>query len=416
MRNGTSYNLADNQNRSGIILLIILVLLVVIATLGYTLTSRVAAQRHRDQYIIDYSKARYGCESAVKYALATLEQIDPNLISRPNEPDFSDLFALNEAEYQEFLDAWELEARIAGNLKTNKSGGETEEDAVETGPIRIRGPYGPPWPLITDPVEFEIGSANVRIEIEDENAKYPLGWVLLDDEEIAREIEAGFYIFCEWMKLDTVQIDNLKRDLQLIGEIKPFKNDFKQITKTVRVPIKTPAKGVKSSAKKTAAKTRIQRKTIPVSQQVSEQTSHFAKMFHSSLIDTEALARPTIVTQDRKESALKYMGTWGSRQVNINSAPRHVLEAVFIFGGDEVEIAEEIIQLRRQKPFANLDELKKELSRYSDSISKCEKYITTVSSIFTIRITSISGLAETSSVIAITKQGDKVEKIAVING
>lgn len=63
-------NLNTSDNRPGIVLLVTLVLLVVLATLGYTFSSRVAAQRHRNQYIIDYSRARYGCDSAVKYALA----------------------------------------------------------------------------------------------------------------------------------------------------------------------------------------------------------------------------------------------------------------------------------------------------------------------------------------------------------
>ena len=100
----------DNfQDRQGFVLLITLGLLIVLAMLGYTLTNRVAAQRHRDKYIIDYSSARYGCDSAVKYALATLEEIDPQLIERPNEPDFSDLFYLTPAEYQELLELWGLE-------------------------------------------------------------------------------------------------------------------------------------------------------------------------------------------------------------------------------------------------------------------------------------------------------------------
>ncbi len=50
------------HSRPGIVLLLTLVLLVVLATLGYTFSSRVAAQRHRNQYIIDYSRARYGCD------------------------------------------------------------------------------------------------------------------------------------------------------------------------------------------------------------------------------------------------------------------------------------------------------------------------------------------------------------------
>ena len=94
------YNWNNSRDRPGIVLLVTLVLLVVLATLGYTLSSRVTAQRHRDQYIMDYRQARYACDSAMKYALAltTLEDFDPQLISRPNEPDFSDLFILNEVE------------------------------------------------------------------------------------------------------------------------------------------------------------------------------------------------------------------------------------------------------------------------------------------------------------------------------
>ena len=98
-------NSIDNsRNHRGIVLLVTLVLLVVLATLGYTVTSRVSAQRHRSQYIMDYQAARYGCDSGVKFALTTLETITPKLISRPNEPDFSDTFYMDEVEYQELLD------------------------------------------------------------------------------------------------------------------------------------------------------------------------------------------------------------------------------------------------------------------------------------------------------------------------
>ncbi len=140
------------------------------------------------------------------------------------------------------------------------------------------------------------------------------------------------------------------------------------------------------------------------------------RLLHSSLIDTEVLARPTIISERRKESALKYMGMWGSRKVNINTAPRHVLEAAFTFGGDADEIAEEIIQRRRIKPFTNIEELKRALFGYSNAIEKCEKYITTASSFFTIKVTAVSGVARTSAVIAIMKEGKKIQKIAVISG
>jgi Tfp pilus assembly protein PilX len=421
------------QSRTGIVLLLTLVLLVVLATLGYTFSSRVAAQRHRNQYIIDYSRARYGCDSAVKYALATLEELDPQLVDRPNEPDFSDLFALDEVAYQELLVQWGMgpqraelngkgsfddmndsnDANATADGKNMKSGSQDLDSVV------VRGPYGPPWPFVTELAEFEIGPTTIRMEIEDENAKYPLGLALLDDKDLAREAEAGYVTFCEMMQLDATQIDSLRDQLQKVGEIRPFMVDFKPITKAVSTP--TPAKPppTPTPAGKAAPKTpqpTAQRKVIPVAEQIAKQTTDLAKLFHSSLIDTEALAAPIFVSENRKESALKYMGLWGSQQVNVNTAPRHVLEAAFIFGGNEVEIADSIIQLRREKPVANLQELKTALPRYADSIGKCEKYIATASRCFTIRITAVCGVAKTSSLIAITKEGNQVKKIAVING
>ena len=161
--------------------------------------------------------------------------------------------------------------------------------------------------------------------------------------------------------------------------------------------------------------TRTIRKTIGVTTQIAEQSALYARLFHSSLLDIESLARPIVASDRRTESVLKYTGTWASMKVNINTAPRHVLEAAFMFGGDADKIADEIIRQRQVKPFENLDELKKLLFGYTDAVRKCEKYITTKSRFFTIRVTAVSGVARASSVIAITKDGDKVQRIAVIN-
>jgi len=431
------------RNGAGMVLLVTLVLLVVLSTLAYTLTSRVAAQRHRDQYIIDYCQARYSCDSGVKYALAALEELEPELISRPNEPDFSDLFAMEEEDYRELLtqlaaeagyfdeedDSLESFSDLVASLDANYSDangiydgndtdGESYSDPLDS--VKIPGPYGPPWPLVTEPAEFELGTATVTIEIEDENAKYPLGWALVADAKIERETEAGFETFCEWMRMSGAQIDELRAQLDEIGEIQPFKIDFKPIVKTVRTTASTktsPSSSNKSGttrARRTPL-TRVSRKTISVPAQIAEQSALYTRLFHSSMLDTETLARPTVVSDRREESVLKYMGTWASMKVNINTAPRHVLEAAFMFGGDADRIAEEVIRRRRVQPFQNLEDLKSSLYMYGDAIKKCEKFITTTSRFFTIRVTAASGGAKASSVIAITKDGKKVQRVAVIN-
>jgi hypothetical protein len=443
----------DNQAgylRSGIALLVTLVLLVVLSVLMLTLSTRMSAQRHRDKYIIDYQMARYARDSAVKYALATLDDMNtPRLIERPNEPDFSDLFMMSEEQYRELLDAWNAEREgtsyterqsdaerdfSSPNLEdmspndvngfgdmNDTSRARTFGDFNDPNSQRIPGPYGPPWPFVTEPVEFEIGTAKVRIEVEDENAKYPMGWAIVDDKSIQREAVAGFETFCEWMEVNDVEIESLEDQLKQISEIKPFKVDFKTITQMERVATPTPT--TSASSRRTSrsrirpTRMRTVRKTISVAQQVTEQSADFAKLCHSSMLDTESLARPTIISETRKESALKYMGMWATRKVNINTAPRHVLEAAFIFGGDADLIAEEIIQRRRIKPFADIEELRRELFRFSNSIEKCEKFITTVSSVFTIKVTAASGVAKASAVIGIMRDDNRrIQKIAVISG
>jgi hypothetical protein len=422
-------NQSNYRNRPGIVLLVTLVLLVMLSALGYTLSSRLAAQHHRQQYIIDYQAARYGCNSAERYAFAQLRDINtPPLIDRPNEPDFSDLFRLSEAEYKELLAEWAAKKKTYSGTKSSVDRRDSNDindindvngvgeannisgvtDFNDPNSLVIRGPYGHPWPFIIEPVELKIGSAKVKIEIEDEDAKYPLGWALLGGKEEQREASAGLETFCEWMDINSVRIDSLKQELKEIGKIKTFKLNFKPVTeKKVRRIRRSTGRG------------RRRTRTIQTLKTVAPASVHgtdFAELFHSSLIDTGALARPTIVSESRKESALKYMGLWASNKVNINTAPRQVLEAAFTFGGDADKIAEEIIQRRRIKPFTDIEDLRKSLFRYSDSIKKCEKYITTTSRFFTIKITAVSGAAEVSTIIAVTKDGKKVERIAAISG
>jgi hypothetical protein len=437
------------------VLLITLVLLTVLATVGYTLTSRLATQRHRSQYIIDYQSARYGCDSGVKYALATLENIKPRLIDRPNEPDFSDLFYLSEEEYDQLLAEWAAigvvhKAQgpagpndvndvndindvngIGGTMDYSKTMRANDmndpndmndlapfTDPNDPNSLVVRGPYGPSWPLVTEPLEFEIGSAKVTIEIEDENAKYPVGWMLMEDEKVQRELLAGFETFCEWMDVNDPEIDSLVLELEDIKEIKPFTLEFKAVTK--RTPISRRASRRSKTMRRGKKRRRTARRTknvqVSAAKQFAEQAADLSRLFHSSLVDAELLARPTIESDRRTESALKYMGMWGSSKININTAPRQVLEAAFSFGGDAVEIADGIIRRRRTEPFTDIDDLKSELFGFSESIRKCENYITTTSTFFTIRVTAVSGVAEASVVIAVTKEGRQTRKIAIIGG
>ncbi len=408
-------NLNINVSRSGIVLLVTLVILAVVAMLGYTLTSQVMEERFRHQYLIDYSQARYGCDSALKYAIAAMEDIDPVFISRAEYPDFSDLFALDAEQYRDYIERWQKSSKQNGSNVTYFSTRdlfiEDTNDTDESETIVVPGPYGAAWPLIAEPVEIEIGTAKVRIEIEDENAKYPLGWALVENKDIQWELDSGFETFCQMCGMEYEEIKALKSDLGEIKKIKPFRIDFAPVVTTTRETVKA-----SGTTKTPTTATQVKRTVLTVATQMSNQTTSFTRIFNSSLLDREALARAKIIDGDRKESPLKYISTWGTRLININSAPRHVLEAAFIFSGDQVDITDQIIKLRQIQPFEDMDDLQKRVVGFTDNIEKSKTYITTKSDIFTIRITATSGTAKATALIAVKKDANTVTRIAAING
>ena len=448
-------HIAERQNRPAVALVLTLIVLVVLTTVVYALSLRLAAFKHRQQYLIDYQNARYASDSAVKYALATIQEIDLKLIPRQDEPDFSDLFTMNQAEYETFLSNWAIQIAekqafeelssqsgtqiptsseemsnpletLTENLQTTDPNTSVEEQLQalteefyylpDPNTIFVPGPYGPAWPLITEPAEFSLGQAKVTISIEDENAKMPLTWVLTKDKNIDTPAQAALETFCEWMQMDTDEISDLQTQLEEIKQKKQFTlNPKKTATATTKKTTPTTTRSSTRSRRTSRTRRTTSSRTTKKARSPLANTTDFARLFHSAMLDSEKLAWALPNTGTRTEAPIKYLALWGSDKVNINTAPRHVLEAAFTFGGQESEIADEIIKVRKEKPFKNVDELRNNLYQYADSIEKVKPYITTASNFLTIKITAYSGNAKASAVAAVVKTGKKVDKIAVIS-
>ncbi|MCD4831601.1 MAG: general secretion pathway protein GspK [Anaerohalosphaeraceae bacterium] len=444
--------------RGGVVLVMTMIVLVVLTAIVYGVGSNLNCWRSRQQYMIDYQKARYGCESALKYALSTINELEPNYVGRPNEPDFSDLFTMDDIEYKEMIDEWVVELReredandtndandansvgmddflsmfvnFSGLGKDDANDGNDANgmggfdfDAESNEPeVYVRGPYGPQWPYVAEPIEFEFGDCKVRIEIVDENAKLPLNWGISADEETAAESEAAVVRFCEWMQMEPNQIIPFQDDLADIMEIKHFSVKLKPITSVQKTEVSAGRRTPKRLSRRRSSRSRRSRgrrgRTRTVTKKVKRpdigHTRDFSKIMHSPLLDADVLAVPVNEDEERVESALKYISRWGTQRVNINSAPRHVLEAAFMFGGDSVEIAQEIINRRKEAAFKSVENLKERLYSYNDSIDKCENYICTQSGYYSVRVTAFSGLAKVSAVAGVKTGGDKVENIGLI--
>jgi len=450
-------NIMFRRTQSGIALILTIIILTVLSAIVYRLSSTLTQQRHRQQYMIDYQKARYACESGLKYALSVAEEIDPNYVSRPNEPDFSDLFTLNDEEYKQMISEWAAKLGIAVDInnvskddfrgkfisltdlnQSNDINDSNHEDYNNsdynepnyTEPLVVRGPYGPAWPYINKPIIFNMDDAVVTVKTEDENAKMPITWGISGDVKTERESEAALVTFCEWMQMQPEEIDSLKAQLKKIKKIKEFKLKLAPVIMVIKKPrLNADENTASTRSRRRSTRRRRSRRdrrsrsrrtsgtttTVKIKRPPIGHTRDFSKLMHSPLLNTEMLAKPLIKSDDRTESALKYLSLWGTWQVNINSAPRQVLEAAFTYGGDAVDIAEAIIQERKYEPFVDIEDLKRRLIQYSDSIEKSKAYITTESTVFTIKVTAISGVARVSATAAIKRINGKIEKIGIIS-
>ncbi len=446
------------RRSGGLALFVTLVALVVLTGLVYGLVSRISLVRHRQQYMIDYQNARYACDSGMKYAMLSLNSLELKLITRKDEPDFSDLFIKDKAEYEQYLTDWALyKAQLAmekaaeegadelssGGLgkdlfkgltnliKTGSSSRDpnsrtsdsemtaTERMAlVDPNLTEVPGPYGPEWPFVSKPLEFELGDAKVRVEIADENAKLPLVWSFTDNSEVRRAAEDSTELFCEWMQMSRDQIRDLQQRLAVIADKKAFSLKPKPFSVTVPAPAggttrrttETGTGGSRTAESRTPTTITVQQQRTAVAN-----SSDFIRLLTSSLIDLESLAQPLQNTGKRYEAPIKYLGLWGATQVNINTAPRHVLEAAFLFGGNYIEIADGIIKQRREKPFKDTNELQDKLYTYGESIRKALPYITTTSNCLTIRVTARCGAATASSLAAVIKNDKSIQTLAMVD-
>lgn len=457
-----------HKKQLGFVLLVTMIVLVVLSTLVAGLAVQLTMARRRQSYMIEYQRARYALDSALKYFLAEMPRQSFQYENREGKPDFSDIFIMDQQEYAQFIADWLAQATdeqiqaamkegagltqpqlspaeqvsmlasiFGGGLQSDPNAASTTPegyaseggyDFVEIDPndIEVPGPYGVEWPYVMEPIEFEMGSAVVTIDIEDENAKLPLSWFVTTSTKVNKQAEHALDSFCEWMAWTPEDLQILKKAVREgtkeIHNKKAFKLNAGPIIQKKTTSRSASSKSSSSrrtvtSRRSPSRKSSKATKTTTKSRPAVAHRTDFAKLFHSSLLDQGVLARPLPDTGERVESPLKYLGLWGSQRVNINSAPRHVLEATFTMVMDSFTIPDfvgEVIKRRQEKSFTKLDELKDIGYINADELKQLGNYMTTKSTFFKIHVTSRSGNAKASAIATVVKEGKKTETLGIL--
>ena len=442
-----------HKSRSGIALIFALIILAVLATLGYSIATKLVSIKHRQNYIFDYYKATYACDSATRYGIREVENLKFSLQSRETMPDFSDIFATSEEAYELMLYDWaravddirydeylKYEQRInRGDTYAQAQNPEDEESQfrlqmlkaigygidsyfgidfegnftpIDPNVLYVPGPYGHQFPYASQPMQIELGGAEVLITVEDENAKLPLVWAFMTDKDKQTEKKACFDTFFEWMGVDAATIEHLSRQFEDTAKIKPFEIGMEPATIETKEAVRTRTVTTDASGRRQSVfRTRYRTKKVPRS--VAGNNTDFSRLIEAN-IDTERLAFSFYPDGFADSAPIKHLALWGSDKININTAPRNVLEAALVFGGREVDFADAVIIDRQIKPFEDIQDMKRRLYRFSDNIERVADLILFESEVFTIKVEAVSGTAKATSTTAILYKDNKFTKITTV--
>ena len=310
----------------GVALLLTLITLTILAVVVVQFQADAALEVRASRYRLERQQCRYAAESAIIVGQMMLQQY----LSHPRQP-------VIEAEPS-------VEPSVEPNMLTDPNGvldpnvweEVLEEKAFET----------PPFLLMTH--EVTIGGVRVTMEFHDENAKWPMMWLLrspFDTGNWTAYAQRSFAEYGAWVGASGPEVEATAKLARDVGE-----------------PLDLPEAPVGIQVKGTG-KIRARKQRTEYTEQVklAALRRHLMDVFAARwqeqvLTDPEQayLRRPL---EDRAGSLNDYYSIWSTNVLNLNTAPAALLEAAFQQVGLTGEKLAALESYRKRTPLKNIGEL-----------------------------------------------------------
>lgn len=218
----------------------------------------------------------------------------------------------------------------------------------------------PASPFLVYRKTIEVGEATVEIEIHDENAKWPMLWVLTSPFENDRDgklTRENLKLLGDWLGADgEVMQETAELTRELGKKIKIPTSDITVAT------TKSRSSDGKTTAKSSRSRRTVQKKRIGYQKRLAERDSRylamgqFASQWQDAILHT---AEYEVLKKEmrQEEPVLEYLGIWGNTKVNVNNASAEVLQAALEPVGITADVAQAIVEQRKTKPIGNITAL-----------------------------------------------------------
>ena len=390
--NGGMRRLVPRRSRRGVTLLLTLIVLIVLAATIVQFQADASLQMRSSSHRVEMLRCRYAAESGIVmgqvmikdvidknrafYTLArtgkTLGEDDISGWNRFELPDETPLdpnllaLGLSEAE----LAAMGLSDP---NLLSSEDPGLFEPAPSYTG-------------VVVGSVTTDIGGVTVTIEVHDEDAKFPVLWLLSSPFGRSRSgpAEKALKTLADQTGVDEEVAENAVEVIRRVG-------------KPLNLP--PPTVTVQSSSG-TSRKRGRSRRALGLDKQMAEMRDRrrlmgvFAHLFQADLLHNPESAELASTLLDGEAMFPELLGLWGNNQINLNTASPELLEGALESIGMTHEMARAIVIYRNEQPFTHVVDLKKIDAVNRDTLDKMRRLCKVLSDTFSIHVTARLGRTE----------------------
>jgi len=242
----------------------------------------------------------------------------------------------------------------------------------------------PSFVLMRD--HIQIGQTDVEIEIQDENAKWPVLWHMSRNSPFSvtmdqAQVQKGYNKFTSLSRVNPVDARiALKMFYNMGSQFSLPPAEFTvNLTSNARTSRRIVYRHIGYTKKREEA---IQRR---------DQMKLFGRDFKDRLINDINVAVLNKKMSGTSASFSDYLGIWGHNRININTASSEILKSAFLPLGLTTHKAHLIIEYRNQKPFNHTNDLNQIKDLGSNLIARMRPLCVVGPDTFTTKITARIG-------------------------
>ena len=330
------------KNRApGVTLLITLMVLVILSIVVVQFQIDANQQNRATGYRIERLKCRYAAESGISIGTRIIKQYFDKNVDVQNQA--SDLFPMN------ILDQGAEPNQLStdpNQLSTDPNQLPAESDLPQDLRTDIPPEDELPW-FVLSKETYQINGAEVTVEIHDENAKWPIVWLLtspFDRSNRSTNAERGLKDYADAFRINRSDFDAAVNLIHTLGQSLPLPEP----------PVSYSGTGLRMAPK---GRTGGYVQLLTEEQDRHKMMGNFARYWyeHYDLRPDDPLQKNRF---DANVSFADCVSLWGAFHININTAPRELLKTVFEPIGLSDYQLDALMNYRQKHPFTAPSQLR----------------------------------------------------------